>query len=361
MNGWAACARKTSWAKTASAEISRMKIIQLRQPGGPEVLEYTDVPLPVPGVDQVRVRACAIGVGKPDVLIRQGSYKWMPPMPAVPGNELAGVVDAVGAGVSSALMGQRVLVSSRELPQRGGCYAEAVCVPAAALYALPDAVSFDAAVSMPNVQLAGALLYESGARPPKSILVHGAAGGVAGALLQLAQADGLLAIGTVSDSAKFDFARASGAQHLIHRATQNVHEAVMTLTNGRGVDMVLDHVGGPDFTANLDLLAARGTLLSYNALAGLPDQNLLGEMRRLLGKSLGVRCYSIHTLDAEPELRRALMERAIDLAAQGRVKTPRTMTLPLSAATQAHQMLDAAQVLGKLVLKPGTVDPVSAQ
>ena len=329
-----------------------MKIVQLRQPGGPEVLEYTDVPLPEPGPRQVRVRAHAIGVGKPDVLIRQGNYKWMPPLPAVPGNELAGVVDALGTDVLPSMMGQRVLVSSRELPQRGGCYAEAVCVPADAVYALPSAVSFQDAVSAPNVQLAGALLYESGARPPKSILVHGAAGGVAGALLQLAQADGLLAIGTVSDAAKFNFARASGAQHLINRATQNVQEAVMALTHGRGVDMVLDHLGGPGFTGNLDLLAPRGTLLSYNALAGLPHENLLGEMRRLLGKSLGVRCYSIHTLDADPDVRRGLMERAISLMAQGRIRAPMMTALPLSAASQAHQMLDSAQTLGKIVLTP---------
>jgi NADPH2:quinone reductase len=331
-----------------------MKVVHLRQTGGPEVLEYTDVPLPEPGPQEVRIRAHAIGVGKPDVLIRQGSYKWMPPLPAVPGNELAGVVEAVGSGVSSALMGTRVLVSSRELAQRGGCYAEAVCVPASAVYALPDAVSFDDAVSMPNVQLAGALLYESGARPPKSIVVHGAAGGVAGALIQLAQADGLLAIGTVSGADKFEFAQACGAQHLINRATQNVQDAVLALTNGRGVDMVLDHVGGPNFSANLDLLAARGTLLSYNALAGLPEKNLLGELRRLLGKSLGVRCYSIHTMDEEPDTRRALMERALKLLADGRIKAPIATSLPLSEAVRAHQLLDAGQVLGKLILRPAS-------
>lgn len=331
-----------------------MKVVHLRQTGGPEVLEYTDVPLPEPGPQEVRIRAHAIGVGKPDVLIRQGSYKWMPPLPAVPGNELAGVVEAVGSGVSSALMGTRVLVSSRELAQRGGCYAEAVCVPASAVYALPDAVSFDDAVSMPNVQLAGALLYESGARPPKSIVVHGAAGGVAGALIQLAQADGLLAIGTVSGADKFDFAQVCGAQHLINRATQNVQDAVLALTNGRGVDMVLDHVGGPNFSANLDLLAARGTLLSFNALAGLPEKNLLGELRRLLGKSLGVRCYSIHTMDEEPDTRRALMERALKLLAEGRIKAPIATSLPLSEAVRAHQLLDAGQVLGKLILRPAS-------
>jgi NADPH2:quinone reductase len=316
-----------------------MKAIRLQRPGGPEVLEQVDLPLPEPRPNEVRVRALAIGVGKPDVLIRQGTYKWMPPLPATPGNELAGVVD-------------KVLVSARELPQRGGCYAEAVCVPAEAVYPLPEAIDAADAVSLPNYQLAGALLYEAGAIRPRSILVHGAAGGVATALLQLAAADGLLAIGTASSAAKCAFARAAGAPHVIDRSREDVAERVMALTAGRGVDMVLDHVAGAGFTANLDLLAPRGTLMSYNALGGLPQANLLGEMRRLLGRSLGVRCYSIHTLDGEPDTRRALMQRAIELMAAGRLRPPPPTRLPLAEAARAHELLDAAAVLGKLVLIP---------
>lgn len=329
-----------------------MKRIELAQPGGPEVLRLVDVALPEPAPHEVRVRAEAIGVGKPDVLIRQGTYKWMPPLPAVPGNEMAGVIEAVGAEVRVVQAGQRVLVSSRELPQRGGCYAEAICVPAVAVYPLPDAVDAADAVSLPNYQLAGALLYHAGAARPSSILVHGAAGGVATALMQLAAADGLLAIGTVSSADKAAFARAAGAQHVIDRSAEDIAQRVHAMTDGRGVDMVLDHVGGKGFTANLDLLAPLGTLMSYNALAGLPEQNLLGEMRRLLGKSLGVRCYSIHTLDGEPELRRALMQRAIDLMAAGLLKPPAPQRLRLQEAVQAHRMLDAGEVLGKIVLAP---------
>jgi NADPH2:quinone reductase len=329
-----------------------MKAIRLQRPGGPEVLEQVDLPLPEPRPNEVRVRALAIGVGKPDVLIRQGTYKWMPPLPATPGNELAGVVDALGAEVRALRLGDKVLVSARELPQRGGCYAEAVCVPAEAVYPLPEAIDAADAVSLPNYQLAGALLYEAGAIRPRSILVHGAAGGVATALLQLAAADGLLAIGTASSAAKCAFARAAGAPHVIDRSREDVAERVMALTAGRGVDMVLDHVAGAGFTANLDLLAPRGTLMSYNALGGLPQANLLGEMRRLLGRSLGVRCYSIHTLDGEPDTRRALMQRAIELMAAGRLRPPPPTRLPLAEAARAHELLDAAAVLGKLVLIP---------
>src|SRR5688572_22310208 len=111
-----------------------MRAIVLHATGGPEVLELQEMPMPAPGPGQVRIRAHAIGVGRPDALIRTGKYKWMPPLPATPGNEMAGTVDALGAGVTGMQIGQRVLLSSRELPQRGGCYAEFVCAPAAALY-----------------------------------------------------------------------------------------------------------------------------------------------------------------------------------------------------------------------------------
>jgi NADPH2:quinone reductase len=200
--------------------------------------------------------------------------------------------------------------------------------------------------------LAGALLYASGIQRPTSVLIHGAAGGVGTAVLQLAEADGLLAIGTVSSDEKYAYAQSAGARHLIHRGHQSVQTEVMALTAGRGVDLVLDHVAGPGFSAQLDLLAPLGTLLSYNALGGLPPDNLLGDMRRLLGKSLGVRCYSIHTLDQAPAQRRALMERAISLMASGALRPPPSTRLTLSDARQAHTLLDAGQTLGKLVLLP---------
>ncbi|WP_269758682.1 alcohol dehydrogenase catalytic domain-containing protein [Variovorax sp. E3] len=124
-----------------------MRAVQLSETGGPEVLRLVDVPLPDPGPGQVRVRAAAIGAGGPDVLIRNGTYKWMPPLPAIPGNEMAGMVDAVGAGVTRLSEGDRVLVSARELAQRGGCYAECICVSESAPFVLPPGLGFEDAVS----------------------------------------------------------------------------------------------------------------------------------------------------------------------------------------------------------------------
>jgi NADPH2:quinone reductase len=214
-----------------------------------------------------------------------------------------------------------VLVSSRELPFRGGCYAQAICVPAESLFPLPEAIGPNDAVSLPNYQLAGALLYESGVRKPGSIVAYGASGGVGMALLQLAACDGIAAIGIVSTEEKRAFVRRAGIEDVLIRGKDDLRERVMALTGGRGVDVVYA-MAGPSaaFIVNLDLLAPLGTVVSFATLGGpMPDADLFGELKKRQGKCLGVRCYSIHTLDHERELRRALMERAIALMASGRL------------------------------------------
>jgi NADPH2:quinone reductase len=328
-----------------------MNAIQLTTPGGPEVLEVVQKTLPEPAAGEVRVRALAIGVNSADMLIRRGVYTWMPPLPAVPGNEMAGTIEALGDGVTAVAVGQKVLVSSRELPFRGGCYADAICVPAEAVFALPDTMSPLDAVSLPNYQLAGALLYESGVQKPRSIVVYGAAGGVGLALVQLALADGIETIGVVSTAKKRSFLRAAGAQNVVLRGSA-IADEVAALTCGRGVDVVYA-LAGPDFIRNLDLLAARGTLVSFSILGGgMPDADIFGELRQRLGKSLGVRVYSIHTLDQDVQTRRALMQRAIELMAAGRLRPPPPTLLPLSEARRAHELLEAGTTLGKVVLVP---------
>ncbi|CAN7305887.1 zinc-dependent alcohol dehydrogenase family protein [Pseudorhodoferax sp. LjRoot39] len=329
-----------------------MRAIQLQAPGGPEVLDCVDLPLPEPGPGQVRVRAAAIGAGGPDVLIRNGTYKWMPPMPAIPGNEMAGTVDAVGPGVDAARTGQRVLVSARELPQRGGCYAEAICVPAEAPFTLPDSIAFDDAVSLGNFQLAIALLASNGNAPAQAILVPGAAGGVATALAQVARDRGLRVIGTASSPEKQAFARENGVDALVDANPARIAAQVMAQTDGRGVDLAFDHLGGALFTACLHALAPSGMLVSYNIVNGPPDADVFTELRKLLGRSLAVRTFSIHAVDADRTLRRGLMEQAIALMAAGRVRAPRASRFPLAEARHVHALLDQGGTLGKIVLHP---------
>ena len=330
-----------------------MRVVEVHVPGGPDALALTERPTPQPGPGEVRVRAHAIGVGGPDVLIRKGTYKWMPPLPAVPGNEMAGVVEAVGSGVTYLSVGQRVLVSSRELPERGGCYAESICVPCDAPFVLPDSISFDDAVSLGNFQLGQALLLGcNGGLPVRSILVPGAAGGVATALVQLARHHHIQVIGTASSAEKRAYALENGANAVIEADAASLPDQVKALTNGRGVDLAFDHVGGALFIACIRSLAPLGTAISYNIVSGPPAGDVFMELRALLGRSLAVRTFSIHTFDQDRTQRRGLMQSAIEMMAAGHIRAPRTTVIPLAEVRRAHELLDAGQTLGKLVLRP---------
>lgn len=330
-----------------------MKAVIVQSPGGVDALEVAEVATPTPGPGEARVRVVAIGVGRPDVLIRQGSYKWMPPLPAIPGNEVAGVVDAIGPGVSAVSVGDRVLLSARELPQRGGGYAEFACAPAEALYALPDRIDFDAAVSLPNFQLAQALLFGGGtAVPLQSVFVTAAAGGVASAVVQTARAHGLKVIATASSAEKRRFVLDNGASAALDPRDPTLVEQVKALTDGRGVELALDPTGGALFIACLHALAPLGMAVSYNILGGPPSADVFAELRKLLGRSLAVRTFSMHSFDADTARRRALMQAGIDLMATGAVRAPAATVLPLSEARRAHGLLDDPAFMGKLVLHP---------
>jgi NADPH2:quinone reductase len=330
-----------------------MRIVLLRTPGGPEVLDVVDVPAPEPRQGEVLIAAEAFGVGQPDVLIRKGIYKWMPPLPANPGNDLAGRIAALGGGVSGLAVGQKVFLSARDLPQRGGCYAEQVAVPADAVHVLPEHVDLEQAAALANYQVACALLHETaGPRRPSSVLVVGAAGGVGSALVQLAKLAGMTVIGTVSGPEKARFAQAMGADHTVNYKERPVPEAVLDLTGGRGVDLVLDHVGGPGFTGYLAALANWGTLVSYNAFGGLPERDLFAEMRAHVGKSPAVRCFSFHSYDHDREGRRRLMGAVIGHLANGAIRPAIGARFSLAEVRQAHALIDAGAVLGKIVMHP---------
>ena len=299
------------------------------------------------------MKAVAIGVGRPDALIRTGRYKWMPPMPAIPGNEMAGVVDALAPGAQGLALGDRVLLSSRELPQRGGGYAEYACAPADALYALPDAICFDDAVSLPNFQLAQTLLFGCGsAIAARSVLLTGAAGSVASAMVQLASACGLQVIATASSDVKRAFVRDNGAHTVLDPALPDLADRVKALTGGRGVDLAIDPIGGALLIACLHALAPLGLAVSYNIMAGMPTSDVFAELRALLGRGLAVRVFSMHTFDVDTDRRRALMQAAIDAMAAGTVRAPRATVLALAEARQAHALLDAPDTVGKIVLHP---------
>ena len=194
-----------------------MKAILLRHPGGPSALEYVEMPTPRPGVGEVLVKADTIGVSMPEVLVRRGSYAWMPPLPTIPGIELSGTVVEQGRGVTEPAVGSPVFVSARDLPVRAGCYAEYIGVPAAAAHLLPPGCELEAAACLSNYQVAYHLLH-SAARgaTAECVLVHTAAGGVGSAAVQLALIAGMKVIGVAGSDAKIRTVLGFGAKDAIN-------------------------------------------------------------------------------------------------------------------------------------------------
>ncbi|MBN9278048.1 MAG: zinc-dependent alcohol dehydrogenase family protein [Hyphomicrobium sp.] len=330
-----------------------MRKIIMHRTGGPEVLELIEAPAPQAAPGHVVVEAEAIGVGWPDILIRRGIYRWMPPLPTSPGSDLAGHVIDVGEGVDSALIGSPVLVTARELPVRGGCYAEQIAVPVDALFRLPTHVALDAAVCLPNYQVAWNLLHEAPrGQPVQSVFIRGIAGGVGSALAQLAKSAGMKVFGSVSSEQKAAFAHQIGADHTINYTTENVADRVLALTGGQGVDLAVDHIGGPDLPDLLRMLGRWGLLVSYNASGGMPEKNLLAALRENGVRCPAVRIFEMHVYDDDRVNRRRTMQSVIDLLASGEIKPMISDRLELADAGRAHAMVEAGHGLGKVVLMP---------
>lgn len=329
-----------------------MKLILFREPGPPSVLQCLDVPVPEPKPGEVLIRAHAIGVGIPDTLIRAGTYSWMPPLPATPGTELSGTIEKVGAGVTSRRPGQRVYASARERPHRGGHYAEYIVTPAEATFVLPDDVDLDAAATLANYQVAYHL-FNDAVRPRlgQNVLIYAAAGGMGNALIDLAKAAGLVIIGVVSGEAKVRFARELGSDHVIDRKAENVGGRVGEITGGRGVDIIVDPVGGPSIPSNVALLAPCGMLVVYGGLGGKAQLDLQTTLRSSKN-SPAIRQFSIHTWDHLVEERRAGLRALIEMLAAGKLHPHIHACLSLTEAVRAHEMLESGVVLGKLLLRP---------
>ena len=329
-----------------------MRAVQIFETGGPEVLQQVDLPTPHAAEGEVRVKTEAIGVGRPDVLVRKGIYKWMPPLPTIPGSELVGIVDELGSGVPAALKGKRVLVSARELAVRGGCCAEYMCVPAAAVFELPESINPIDAVSLPNLQFVNALWRSNGERPVRSIYIPGVSGGVGSTLTQFARYKGAQVIGSTSTPEKTTHALDNGVHHIVKGDSQSLPQQIMDVTQGQGVDLAVDQLGGDSLIACLRSLAPMGMVVSINVILGLPNEDVFNEMRNLLTRSLAIRTFSMHTFDVDVSVRRSLMNDAIAQMANGDVKAPPAKLLKMTDIQLAHQWLEAGSSMGKIVIQP---------
>ena len=332
-----------------------MKAILLSRTGDPSVLEYTNVPTPRPRPGEVLVKADTIGVSRPELLVRRGVYPWMPPLPAIPGIEMAGTVAEPGAGATRFAVGDKVYVTARELPVRAGCYAEYIAVPERALFPLPAGADLEAAACLSNYQVAWHLLHTAtrGA-PGKSALIGQASGGLGSAAVQLAKLAGMTAIALVGSAEKATALQAFGADHVIDYSAEDVAARVSDITGGIGVDLVLDAAGGKNFAKYLEMLGPFGLAVSYGKLVGPIEANIVPGLDHGPGylNSAAVRIFTMHTLDDKPDVRAQSMNDLIAKLATGAIRPLIHARLPLKDARRAHEMIEAREVIGKILLKP---------
>ena len=330
-----------------------MHAIRITRTGGPEVLEYVEVPTPEPGADEVLIKAHAIGVCMPETYVRKGTYKWMPKLPTIPGIEMSGTVVKAGADVRTLKVGQPVFVTAREFEERAGCYAEYVKAQAHKIYPVPDDVDLDQVAGLANYQVAWHLLNTAlSGFQYESVLVMAAAGGVGSALVQLAKAAGKRVIGVVSSDARGAFARSQGADEIVDRTQGDIVKQVHQLTGGRGVDLILTVAGGKGMVSLFDSLDRFGMLMLYGRLEGAPQGDIAEAVEKAPVRSLAYRYFSIHTLDDWPELRARATHALIHMLQEGTIKVPIYDRIPLAEAPRAHRVFESGEVMGKLIMKP---------
>jgi NADPH:quinone reductase len=323
------------------------KAFRFYQHGGPEVMQWEDVDVPPPATGEVRMRNTAVAVNYRDVLIRRGVHE-VRAFPSGIGLESAGVVEAIGPGVTEIAAGDRIACVAGP----DGAYAEARNVPAARAVKLPDSIDErTAAAMMVRGMTARYLLHDTYAvRSGDAILVHAAAGGVGLILCQWAKHLGATVIGTVSTDEKAAMARAHGCEHPIVYTREDFAERVREITNGEGVAVVYDSVGRTTFEGSMRSLRRRGVLASYGEASGDPEP----VPPRKLGH-LGSIFLTHPSLPDYTATRADLLNTAGDLFAMvitGKVTIEISHTYALKDAAQAHADLEARKTTGSIVLIP---------
>jgi NADPH2:quinone reductase len=323
-----------------------MKAIQCVEWGGPEKLVLAELPLPDPKPGEVRIRIAAAGVNFPDALIVQKKYQLQPPLPFVPGTEVAGIVDAVGEGVRHLKAGDRVIAFVGV-----GGFAEYVCAPAALTAPVPPGISDDvaAAFTLTYATSHHALFDRGQLKSGETLLVLGAGGGVGLAAVELGKIAGAQVIAAASSEDKLAAARERGAGQTVNYSARELRDAVKELTGGKGADVIYDPVGGPLTEAALRSIAWRGRLLVVGFAQGQIPQipaNLL-----LLKGASAVGVFWGEFAKREPERNKAMLAELFTWLAQGKLRPHVSRVYPLAEAAHALEALLARKAVGKLVLK----------
>ncbi|MBD9629052.1 quinone oxidoreductase family protein [Pseudomonas sp. PDM19] len=321
------------------------KAVRFYETGGPEVLRYEDVEVGEPGPGQVRIRHVAVGLNYADTYFRNGTYAV--PMPSGMGVEAAGVVVAVGEGVTNVVPGDRVTYTG--FINTLGAYSTERLVPAAPLIRLPENIAFETAAAMTMRGLTSAYLLRRihDFKPGQSILLHAAAGGVGLIVSQWAKLLGLRVIGTVSSDAKAEIAFAHGCEHVINYSQEGVAERVRELTDGRGVDVVFDSVGKDTFMTSLESLKRRGLMVCVGTASGPipPFDPVLLAMKG----SLFLTRPALADYIADPAEKAALLDELFTHVGNGDIRIEINQHYALEDAVQAHRDLESRKTTGSSI------------
>ncbi len=324
-----------------------MIAIAIREPGGPEVLVPATRPLPTIGPGEVLIKVAAAGVNRPDIMQRQGRYTPPPGVTTdVPGLEVAGTIEACAPDVVGWVPGDRVCALVA-----GGGYAAFCAAPAPQCLPIPSGLDFTQAAALPEVLFTvWTNVFERGRlQARESILVHGGSSGIGTAAIQLARARGARVFATAGTDEKCAACVGLGAEHCVNYRQQDFVEVIKERTDGRGVDVVLDMVGGDYMQRNIDLLATDGRLVQIAQLGGYKSTistiPLLQRRLTITGSTLRPR-----SVEEKGRIARAVHEQVWPLLESGAVRTIIHATFALADAAEAHRVMESSTHVGKLVL-----------
>lgn len=324
-----------------------MQAIVARRFGGPEVLQLEDVPDPVAGAGQVRVRIHAVGVNPYDTYMRAGGYAINPGLPYTPGADAAGVIDQVGNGVNGLQAGDRVYISGTAAGKAHGAYAQyAVCLPEQ-VHRLPGRISFlqGAGLFVPYVTAWRALFGRANTRAGDVVLIHGASGGVGVAATQFAVAAGAIVIGTAGTEEGLDVVRGQGAHHAVNHKSPGYVDEIVKLANGTGPDVILEMLANVNLDHDLTVAAPRARIVVIGNRGRVEI-----DARKIMTKDLSVFGLALWGIPPD-EVRRGHL--AIIAGLESGALTPVVGTeLPLNDAARAHENVMAPGARGKIVLIP---------
>jgi NADPH2:quinone reductase len=322
-----------------------VKAVRFHRFGGPEVLVYEDVPDPEVGPDQVLIRVAAAGVNFSDLMRRAGTYNPRLRLPHTEGVEAAGIVERVGGSVEGPRPGDRVMTMLGQ-----GCQAELVAAPESLVYPVPPGFTLEQAAALPLASLTAYHLLRTGAaiRPGEAVLIHAAASSVGTQAVQLAKLFGARVFATASTDEKLDAVRALGADETINYAREDFVTGVLARTDDRGVDVVLECVGGEVLARSAEVLVPGGRLLVYGRASGqpgaVPGDVILTRNLSVLGLHLGRRPW-------RPDMHGEAFLEILKLVTAGRLRVLVDRVFPMADVAQAHAYLHSRQAIGKVVLR----------